>query len=278
MKARLLQQIHGPAVATIGSWDPILPAHWRLFGRLGRHASKSSLASLVILLEPPPPLFLKGSMRWPRYDDLRARVALIRSSGVQAVLLVRFSADDLALGAAELFDLVRCHVQVNELWLGSMQSLGRGLPGSQATIAELAAERGIRLSLLSPPRNGLVGSRVRDLLQEGRVREATRIVDRPPLWGRPRGGALRLAWAPGWYEVAPLETVPSHRRGPPLRVELVADRKGLPKLTWPDDAIPWLAFLRGPGDDPDASLAQPGRSRPSVEDWPSARSHRIAGS
>lgn len=277
MKARLLQQIRGPAVATIGSWDPILPAHRRLFGRLGRHASKSSLTSLVILLEPPPPLFLGGPMRWPRYDDLRARVALVRSSGVQAVLLVRFAADDLALGAAELFDLVRRHVQLDELWLGSTQSLGRGLPGSQSTITKLAEERRIRLSLLSPPRNGLVGSTVRDLLQDGRVREAARIVDRPPTWGRPRGGDLRLAWAPGWYEVAPLETPSSKPCGPPLRVQLVADRKRLPRLTWPDDAIPWLAFLRGPGDAPGASLARPGRSRPSVEDWPGARRQRIMG-
>jgi FAD synthase len=246
VRATLHGRIRGPGAVVVGSWDPFVRAHQRLIEQLASHARQTALASVVVLIDPPPPLFVWGRHDWPIYDEVWTRMELVRRCGVDAILLVHFTRADVDAGAAEFFALLDAHLTVAELWLGTYQTLGSVPRGATAAIDELAGERGIHLVRLPPLR--LETEDVRRLLAAGRVREASRVVGRVPVRRRPRSLTVRLAWQPGVYSVVPLARPMAAAEGRPFAVELATQSQGLPALHWPERTIRYLAFVAGPGD------------------------------
>jgi FAD synthase len=253
MKTVLRGSAARPAVAVVGAWDPLVPAHEDLFRSLRVFAQEALLISLVVVLHPHPAKFLHRSAEWSAFDDLQTRLAIIRSCGVDAAIIVRFTRRDLNAGARELFDVLRSHVHLEELWLGAFQSLGVGPNGSHQAIHEITQRDGIRMQLLPLSRSALCSGEARRFLSEGHLTAAIRIVGRPPVWSRPKTNELRLGWRPGPYWAVPLAEPTAQPERNPIRVELVARGSGCPTLVWPSRDIRWLAFIRGPSDnDPES--------------------------
>jgi FAD synthase len=247
MRATIHGKITGPAFAVAGAWDPLTSRHRELFEQLHCEARRNSCSSLVIAIDPDPAILLHGRAEWPVCNDLHTRIRLLLASGIDAVLHVHFHKDDLSRGAREFFDLVTAQVALKELWLGAHQSLGRGPNGSQQTILEIAQQCGIRVQRLPVARDGTAFD-VRRSLAAGLVAEIAQGVGLPPIRSRPRSGAVRLAWRPGCYEVAALDSTTLRPAGPRLHAELMPSPSGLPKLAWPDPGIRYLAFVKGPAD------------------------------
>lgn len=250
MRAQLYSTRKPPVAAIVGTWDPLVPAHYDLFRALNRHAREASLASLAVVLHPAPAELIKERVTsWPRYHDLPARLAMMQAAGLDEVLVVHFRSADVDAPAQAFFAVLDAHVVLHELWLGATQSLGRGPQGSYRAIRLLAARRGCVLERLPPSTNTEPGYAVRQFLREGRLREAIRTVGQPPVWGRPRSGVLRLNWRAGGYTVVPLASPTSiPKRSDAMAVRLERDEKGWARLEWPGRDIEWLAFLAGPGD------------------------------
>jgi len=252
MRATLDGRPAAPAVAVVGTWDPFFSDHQELCRTLVRDAHARGLAAAAILLHPSPTRFI-GSMfgadELPVYDDVQARIWRMRRCGLDAVVTVRLSGRDIDLGAAEFFDVVTGALEIDELWLGARQSLGRGPAGSQQTIAEQAQRHAIRLRILPDPPEDIRVSRrsVERLLVSGQIAEAIHQVGHPPIWRRPRSGRLRLAWQPGSYEAAPLNDPGAPYSAARLRVTLAAD-KAVSVLDWPETRAKYLAFVSGPSD------------------------------
>jgi FAD synthase len=246
MRAKLHGQVSGPCAVAVGTWDPFLPAHRELIEQLSSEARRNSLASVVVLIDPPPSLFVWGHHDWPIFDEVRTRIKLIFGCGVDAVLLIHFTKADVNAGAAEFFTLLQSHVTVAELWLGTFQTLGSGLRGATAAVNELAEEQGIHMVRLPPLR--LETQDVRRLLAAGRLQEAGRVVGRAPIRRRPNAHTVRLAWLPGRYRVVPLTSALDSAREGPFSVELASEVQGTPSLLWPDRTIRYLAFVAGPAD------------------------------
>lgn len=246
MNARLHGRLDRPAVAVVGVWDPVFPAHRRLFEELRDEAHERSLAALAILLDPAPPALLHGPRRFPVYDEVAERIAMLRACGVDGVLRVRFRKADVFAGAADLLAVVEPHARLAELWLGAQQTLGRLDAGSYDTAERLTRERGVTLRRL--PFGRVRPGSVVDLLAAGRLGEAATLVGRPPVRHRPRAERLRLEWCPGRYRVVALGRNDDGAAGSPFEVDVAKAARGLPLLAWPDRAIERLAFVAGPGD------------------------------
>lgn len=247
MKTRLHGTIARPAVAVVGVWDPLLPDHHRLFADLRAHAAANDLAAVAVVLDPPPQALLYGPADAPVFHDLRTRLRLLLGEGLDAVVSLHLSERDLLAGAEAFFDHVSRRVALRELWLGARQTLGRGAVGSVRAIDEAAARRGIaqtRLPDLRPPTGA-----VQRLLAEGRIAEAGRLVGQAPIRSRPRGnGSVRLAWQPGRYRAVPLADPVAPLDTSTSAVDAIPAEAGLVTFAWPDPAVPYLAFVRGPGD------------------------------
>ncbi|MGH2589057.1 MAG: hypothetical protein ACRDJE_29385 [Dehalococcoidia bacterium] len=249
MHPTLYGRLNAPAVTIVGTWDPFLPNHQELCEALVRDAHARGLAAAAILLHPSPKRFLFGAEHAPVYDDIHARIWRMHQCGIDAVLKLRMFNRDIDLGAVEFFDVVTRALEVDELWLGARQSLGRWTAGSQLTITEQAQRHAIRLRILpDPPKDPRPPRRsVERLLASGQIAEAIDEVGHPPIWRRPRSGRLHLAWQPGVYETAPLSDLGAPLSGARLRVTLAAD-KTVPVLDWPDADARFLAFVSGPSD------------------------------
>jgi FAD synthase len=249
MKPNLHGEIPGPAVAVIGVWDPISAVQRQLFDRLSAYAQRNGLASLAIAIEPHPAAYRPGESEFPVYSDLPTRIRLILASGVEGVLSLHFTPRDVYAGVKELFAAIAPIVDVSELWLGATQTLGRLEAGDSAAIDPIAKEHAIKITRLGDrPRPT---RKVRQLLQAGQIREASRLVGQPPFRRRPRYGKLKFGWCPGRYEAVPVADPTSSFGDASLMLELSSKPRGSPRLTWPDPAIEYLAFVSGPGDEPE---------------------------
>jgi FAD synthase len=248
MRASLFGELCAPAVAVVGVWDPLLPAHLELFEQLCAYAHGHGLDPLAIVLDPDPGVLRFGAARWPTYDEVHTRIRLIRRFGPKAVVRASFTSAGLAATAAELFAAVRSRVTLAELWLGAHQPLGAGDAGSPETVARLAIEYGVRIVRLPETGVASVGGQVRRLLATGHVRGATELVGRPPVRSRPRSGRLAMAWHPGHYRVLPCRAPLAPLGERELEVSLDTQSDGRAGVGWPVSSASHLAFVSGPAD------------------------------
>jgi hypothetical protein len=200
----LLGSPASPAVAVTGVWDPLLPAHGQLFATLVDHARQSGLAALAVVLHPNPVALMQG-MPDLQYDDVHARIALLRAAGIDAVLRVDLTPDDLRATPADFFAALTAQITVAEFWLGARQSLGVGTNSAPEVMDRVSRQFGIPIRRLPDCDLKPLAAEVRGLLASGRIREATTIVGHAPLRCRPEAGPLRLAWPPGRYRVAAVD-------------------------------------------------------------------------
>lgn len=249
MKTLLFGRLTRPAAAVVGGWDPPLEAHEALLRELAGYGRSHDLSSLAILIDPPPAWYIYGPAQCQIYHDVRTRVHLLRACGIDAVMILHFTRQDFDAGVAEFFDALEARAPLAELWLGAGQSLGRGPKGNQQAVAAQAHQRGIGLKVMPDRRMDTL--RVRLALEAGRMQEACALVGRPPVRSRPSSGALQFAWAPGRYLAEPLRDPWSHRGLGLTEVELTRGRRGLSYCRWLDPAVPYYAFIAGPGDGED---------------------------
>ncbi len=239
-----------PALAVIGTWDPMLDPHRELFRRLAVKGAAARLTPVVIVLHPSPVRFLNpGDGVCCEYSDLHARIALIRECAPVKVLTVRMTRRDLDASVQSLLGLLKPYIRLKELWLGAHQSLGRCKQGSAAAIASLARRRNITLRRLPPCDACRLGSATLQLIGKGKLRSAARRASGPPIWRRPQSGVLRLDWPEGAYLATPMsEPRCGNAKTPePISVRLVRGKTSR-TLIWPSKDIKWLSFLAGPAD------------------------------
>jgi FAD synthetase len=244
-----------PGVAVVGNFDPFGPNHKRLIQDVSRHAHERNLNAVAVILHPAPSTFINPQGTWIVYDDHATRVKLLHEAGADAVVTVHFCKRDLKAGIRDLLDAIGSTHALQELWIGSMQSLGTGDLGNQTTILQATTERGIHLQKMETPKAAVFGNPKFEL-SEGRVRTATSILGRPPIWKKPKNNELILSWLPGRYQAIALQDPIAFVDGEILEFELEAlplidtqpGAKALSKLTWIDPKVQWLAFVSGPND------------------------------
>jgi FAD synthase len=252
MKATLYGQIERPALAIVGVWDPFLPAHNELFSALIAQATAHSQPSLAILLDPAPQLMMYGPSQWPVYNDLGSRAKLMLEMGLDGLLHLDFTRQDLKAGAGDFFEVVLANVPLAELWLGQRQQLGSGEAGGPVAVSGLADRHRIKVERLQEADLGIVSRDIRNYLNTGRLQEAHKVVGRPPIFARPEGMRLESGWKPGLYRAKAL----THWDSSPLQtpetglidLTLEQDQENRRYFQWPDRDIEYLAFVAGPGD------------------------------
>src|SRR5689334_4501125 len=123
MEATLYGACVGRVVALVGVWDPLLEAHFARAGSLIAYASSHAATPLIVLLDPDPGILQFGPSRWPTFNDVDTRIAMLLEFGCPAVLKVSFGRAGLNASAEEFFRVLLAHVELDELWLGARQAL-----------------------------------------------------------------------------------------------------------------------------------------------------------
>jgi hypothetical protein len=249
MKATLFGVPNRRAAAVVGAWDPLMLPQQEMFENLARYASRVSLLSAAVLLEPNPASLVPDSpSEWPPFDDPLTRVEMIQALGIDAVLVIHFKRSDLDAPLVEFFATIAAHIELDELFVGDGQTLGRGPESSNEMLNRIAAQRNFQVTRMPPMRFRTRPSSIRKMLQAGQLKKAIEIVGHAPVWHRRSGEHLNLPWPAGRYALRLMREMTGDAEGVACVANLQEGAGGLSAMRWPDTSFDWAAFVAGPGD------------------------------
>ena len=182
-----LQDVNGsrwpsPRVLCAGVFDGVHLAHQRLAGRTVEAAGETGTSivftfanhPLSVLAPPYVPLMLSTSSR---------KRELLEATGIGVLAMVPFDAA-LAAMSPEAFvsDVLVGRFRVDRLVVGFDFRFGNQGAGHVETLEHLGKTHGFHVETLAPVREGewvVSSTRVRELIDEGRLRDAEKLLGRP---------------------------------------------------------------------------------------------------
>lgn len=174
----------GPCSIAIGAFDGFHIGHARLMREAVKDARRRNISSVAVTFDPDPDCVV-GPAPALKLLDSAARLRALSSSGVDAVLVVPFTAELAALDHAAFFERVLASaMEVVSVHVGSDFRLGRGGASTVDIIAAWGAARGIDVvghDLVLDDGRRVCATRIRAALSAGQLDEVRRELGRRPL-------------------------------------------------------------------------------------------------
>jgi len=168
---------------TLGVFDGLHLGHRALVDRLVREAAGESLLPAVVTLEPHPDVVLGHAPPRPPLTPLHVQAPLLAEWGARELRVLRFDSRLRETRAAAFVrHYLAARLNAAVLVVGPDFALGWNREGTPARLAELGRELGLRVVQEQPVRDSggpVSSSRLRRLLDEGRVAEAVPLLGRP---------------------------------------------------------------------------------------------------
>jgi riboflavin kinase/FMN adenylyltransferase len=173
----------GPTVVSIGNFDGVHRAHQHVLRENIRRARELGARSLVVTFDPHPVRILRPDVPKRLITPLPIKLRLLEQLGFDAVLVLTFNRD-LSLMAPRQFatDILLKRLHVKEIHEGSNFHFGHHQEGNVEKLAEFGRELGFHVNIY-PQRyyrgEHVSSSRVRALVEEGKVSRARALLARP---------------------------------------------------------------------------------------------------
>jgi riboflavin kinase/FMN adenylyltransferase len=170
-------------VLTIGNFDGVHLGHREILRRVVERARELDAPSVVLTFDPHPTRVLHPQRAPKLIQTLKQREEAIAELGVDALVVVPFTREFAAMPAEEfVLDLLGRCLGAREVHVGSAFAFGCGKRGNLTLLTRLGEEAGIRVKALDVVADGgeaVSSTRVRTLVEAGRVSEARRLLGRP---------------------------------------------------------------------------------------------------
>lgn len=191
----------GPSAVTIGKFDGVHAGHRRVIRQLCEAAEPAGLVSTVLTFDRHPLALLNPEKVPTSLTSAAQKREILESTGVGALVMVEFTEEFSQLSAEDfirrvLVDAVRARV----VFVGVDFRFGHGGLGDVDLLVERGRDNGFDVRIIEPVRpegdRVISSSWIRDLLSEGRVDEAAKLLERLPsvrgevVHGEQRGRAL----------------------------------------------------------------------------------------
>jgi riboflavin kinase/FMN adenylyltransferase len=191
------------AVLTIGNFDGVHLGHQALFDEVISRANAIGGTAVAITFDPHPIRVLRNNGHPPLITLGEQKVELIRQTGLDALVVIPFTPEFAQISAREfLEDILISRLGMAGFVVGGDYAFGRNREGNIDFLRKESERLGFSLVVadwIQAPIEGtgrISSTRIRELVQEGEVREARRLLGRPyqvrgtVLHGRNRGGKL----------------------------------------------------------------------------------------
>ncbi len=170
------------SILTIGVFDGVHLGHHHLLSRLVELSRTQNLPSLVVTFHQHPQQVLAPQTRPLFLTDLNQRVNLLKNTGVDSVVILSFTRKLAEFSAREFLGLLKKHLRMRGLVIGSDTTLGRSQEADASELKELGQEMGFSLSVVPPLKiDGEVVSStaLRNALTGGDMKRVTKLSGRP---------------------------------------------------------------------------------------------------
>ena len=167
---------------SIGAFDGVHLGHRHLLGRLTEKAARAGLSAVVLTFKNSPRSVLNPAAALSYITDLSTRLSLLRQPGISQVVAVDFTLELSELTASEFVDALIRELGMKGLVVGPDFALGHRRQGDVATLREMGRTAGFWVETVD---NFLLdgapvkSSVIRELLAQGQVEKAKRMLDRP---------------------------------------------------------------------------------------------------
>ncbi len=167
---------------TIGAFDGVHTGHQTLFKKLVEGARQAKCPSVAITFDPLPALFFHRIKTDHMLTTTRERVSLIKSMGVDRVIVLNFTRELADVEAEPFMAEVKKALGLEKLLAGFNFTLGKDHAGTVAALKQIGNDLNFDVEVLPPIRYGqdiISSSNIRKLLKNGEVTKAAIFLGRP---------------------------------------------------------------------------------------------------
>jgi len=184
---------------TIGNFDGVHVGHQTLIKTLNQRAKQKGLKSVVFTFHPHP-LRIIGSEPPPFLTQTEQKLELLQEMEPDYILCLPFTQEVAEMSPEEFVRIYLVHgLNTKDLVIGHDYTFGKGRRGNYELLQELGRQYGFKVEQLQAiikDADVVSSTRIRSLIQEGRVEEARPLLGRfyqvtgKVITGQKRGGPL----------------------------------------------------------------------------------------
>jgi len=172
-----------PTVLTLGVFDGLHLGHQRIMQTVVERAKDVGAIATAITFDPHPRAVLHPETAPPLLQTLDQRLANLEVLGIEQAIVIRFTRQ-FAGKPAEVFleEIVHDRLHAREVYLGKGFAFGKERGGNIALLREMSQKLGFFADEVDEVKirgQRISSSRIRQLLAEGRVNLARRMLGRP---------------------------------------------------------------------------------------------------
>ncbi|HZE72715.1 MAG TPA: bifunctional riboflavin kinase/FAD synthetase [Pyrinomonadaceae bacterium] len=176
-------EIQRPTVLTLGVFDGLHLGHQLIMKTVVERARATGAVPTVITFDPHPRAVLHPQSSPPLLQTLDQKVEAFGMLGIQQTIVIRFT-EEFSLLRAEDFlrDTVKERLQAKEVYLGRGFAFGHNREGNIDLLRRVSKELAFVAGEVPEVRfrgQRVSSSRIRQLLAEGKVNLARRMLGRP---------------------------------------------------------------------------------------------------
>ena len=176
-------EIARPTILTLGVFDGLHLGHQLILRTVVERAREARAVPTVLTFDPHPRAVLHPESAPPLLQTFDQKVEAFDLMGIEQTIVVRFSKDFAHVRAEEfLRDVVHERLQAREVYLGRGFAFGYEREGNIEMLRRVSRELGFYADEVREVRlrgQRISSSRIRELLSEGRVNLARRMLGRP---------------------------------------------------------------------------------------------------
>ena len=169
-------------VVALGNFDGLHRGHMKLLDQVRRRAAERGGTSVVQIFDPHPARVLRPEKAPPLLATHAQKLHAFECAGLSALAIVRFTHEFSRWEPEAFVERVLINwLGVAEVWVGENFLFGRDRSGTFTLLKALGQDRGFKVEKIEPVRfkDFVVSStRIRRLIQEGRVDEAAALLGR----------------------------------------------------------------------------------------------------
>ncbi len=135
---------------TVGVFDGVHLGHKRLIDELKRQAETNGCLAGVVTFRQHPEEVLAPGRNLPFLTDIQTRVKLLKAEGVAIIVPLSFTAELARLGARRFVGLLKEHLRMRGLVVGTDFALGKGRQGTPEALIELGKEMDFTVTVVPP--------------------------------------------------------------------------------------------------------------------------------
>jgi riboflavin kinase / FMN adenylyltransferase len=177
-----LSQLPGPLFLAIGVFDGVHLGHQAVISTSAEHARAANGTPVVLTFDPHPEKILRPDKAPHLLTATRHKVALIRTLGVQHLLIVSFDKDFAATEPEDfVHELVQHSKPLREICVGHEWSFGRNRRGNLQLLEKLGAQLNFNVVGIPPvTANGEIVSSttIRRAVESGDLEKAATMLGR----------------------------------------------------------------------------------------------------